>query len=50
MAEILKGGVMMPADWWIDLILIVMLSVIIAQNMGLSERLKKIAAGLDHRE
>jgi hypothetical protein len=39
----------MPADWWIDLILIVMLSVIVAQNMGLRDRLKELEAKLDHR-
>jgi hypothetical protein len=38
---------MMTADWWIDLILIVMLSVIVAQNMGLKDRLKKIEAKFD---
>ena len=37
----------MGTDVWIDLILIAMLSVIVAQNMGLRERLKDIEAKLD---
>jgi hypothetical protein len=37
----------MPADWWIDLILIVMLSAIVAQNMALADRLKKMEAALN---
>jgi hypothetical protein len=40
----------MPADWWIDLIVIAMLSAIIAQNMGLRDRLKDLEAKLDHRD
>jgi len=36
----------MPGDWWIDVLLIVMLSVIIAQNMGLRDRVKALEAKL----
>ena len=38
----------MSADWWLCLILIVMLSVVIGQNIGLKERLKKLESLL-HR-
>jgi hypothetical protein len=38
---------MVAAEWWIDLVLIVMLTVIVAQNMGIKDRLKKIEARLD---
>jgi hypothetical protein len=38
---------MMTSDVWIDVILIVMLSVIVVQNMGLNDKLKKIEARLD---
>ena len=34
-------------DVWIDLVLIAMLSLIIVQNMGLRERLRKIEARFD---
>jgi hypothetical protein len=37
----------MTTDLWIDLVLIVMLTVIVAQNMSLKDRLKKIEARLD---
>ena len=38
---------MIGTDFWIDLILVVMLSVIIAQNIGLRERVKELEAKLD---
>jgi hypothetical protein len=41
---------MMTEDLWIDLIMIVMLSSIIAQNMGLRDRLKKVEATLDRQK
>ena len=40
----------MPTDLWIDLIVIMMLSAIIAQNMGLRERLKALEAKLERRD
>ena len=40
----------MNTDFWIDLLLIVMLSVIISQNMGLRERLKFIDEKLDRQK
>jgi len=40
----------MTEDLWIDLIMIVMLSSIIAQNMRLRDRLKKIEATLDRQK
>ena len=41
---------MMPIDWWIELISIVMLALIIAQNMGLREKLKDIEVKLDRQK
>jgi hypothetical protein len=41
---------MMTTDFWIDLLLIVMLSVIVSQNMGLRERLKLIEDKLDRQK
>ena len=41
---------MMTTDFWIDLLLIVMLSVIMSQNMGLRERLKLIEDKLDRQK
>jgi hypothetical protein len=38
----------MSMELWLSLILIVMLSVVIVQNIGLKERLKKLEAVL-HR-
>jgi hypothetical protein len=40
----------MMTDLWFDLILAVMLSTIIAQNMGLRDRLKDIAEKLDRQK
>ena len=40
----------MPIDWWIELISIVMLALIIAQNMGLREKLKDIELKLDRQK
>jgi hypothetical protein len=41
---------MMPTDWWIDLIVVMMLSAIIVQNMGLRDRLKALEAKLGRRD
>jgi hypothetical protein len=39
----------MTTDLWIDVVLIVMLTIIVAQNMDLKERLKDLEAKLDRR-
>ena len=41
---------MMTAEWWIDLVLIALISVIVVQNMGLKDKLKTIEAKLDRRD
>jgi len=37
----------MTLDIWVDLVLIVLLGVALAQNIGLAERLRKIEARLE---
>jgi hypothetical protein len=37
----------MTTDLWIDVVLIAMLTVIVAQNMSIKDRLKKIEARLN---
>jgi hypothetical protein len=41
---------MMLENVWVDLILFAMVSLIITQNMGLRERLKRIEEKLDRLE
>jgi low affinity Fe/Cu permease len=49
MAENLKGRTM-TVEWWIDVVLIALISITVVQNMGLRDRLKDIEAKLDRQK